>query len=305
MKILETDQVTEPGAYRMLSGAYHRDPVKPAPSLSSGLARKMLSSTPLHVWTGHPRLNPSWAEDVGTDVTRVGSVAHRILLGAGSEFIELPFEEYRSKEAKAARDEVLAQGKVPIKSHQLERAALVAEAAREQLPAEAYREGETEIVIAARFGLTWLRAMLDGFDGVTVRDYKTTNGLASEDAATAQIARMGFDVQAAFYLHAIGLAFPELAGRLRFVFDFQESKKLPYALASYEVSEGDLAVAHRKVEEAIGRWAECIAAKQWPGYHSGVKRITLPDWHTRKWLDAELAEDDESSASWKFSGSGR
>ena len=305
MQIVNSTRIEKPGAYRMPSDTYHRDPVVPAPSLSSGLARLMLDASPLHVWTGHPKLNPAWQPDDPSRRLSLGSVAHRILLGAGAAFRVLPFDDYKKKDAQAARDAAFDAGLVPILAAQHALALEIAEAATGQLPAGLLEDGDAEVVVAAQDGPAWLRAQLDWWssDRIVAVDYKTTSGLASEGAFVSQLARMGYDVQAAFYLRVIARAFPDLAGRVRFLFIAQEIEP-PYALATYELSQADLFVAERKVDVAIDRWIECLREDTWPGYAPGVTRVSLPEWHTRKWLDTEISDGDSNKreGDWAFAG---
>ena len=79
---------------------------------------------------------------------------------------------------------------------------------------------------------------------------------------------------------------PELEGRLRFRFVFQEVEA-PFALAIGELTEGDLHVARRQVDAAITKWLECLTTGKWPGYPKHVQRIELPPWAHREWLDRE------------------
>lgn len=298
MQIIEANRIEKPGAYRMESRLYHADPCA-VPSLSSGLARLMLDASPRHVWHGHPALNPKWQPDDGTNRLALGNLVHHIVLGAGSKIAHLEgFDDYRKKDARALRDAAYARGEVPVLTHQLELATRIARATAEQTPAGIFQGGDSEVVIAAQDGEAWLRAMLDWWSGdrLTVVDFKTTAGLASEAAFVRAIASMGYDVQAAFYVRVISRAFPELAGRLRFLFMAQEIDP-PYALATYELSQADLFVAERKVDAAIDKWLACLRTDTWPGYQGGVTRVTLPEWHTRKWLDRELEDADAAPAS--------
>lgn len=307
IEIIDATKIERPGAYRMASRLYHADPVK-VPSLSSGLARLMLDASPLHVWTGHPALNPKWRPDDGSNRLALGSVVHQIALGAGAKIAHIEgFDDYRKKEAQVLRDAAYARGEVPVLTHQLELATRIARAAVAQVPPGIFSGGDSEVVVAAQDGTSWIRAQLDWWsaDRLTIVDYKTDGGLVSPEKWPAKCASMGYEVQAAFYLRAVSLAFPELAGRVRFLFVTQEIEP-PYALATYEVAQADLFVAERKVFAAVDRWAECLRTGEWPAYPRGVQRVTLPEWHTKRWLDQELSDGEsngeKSEGSWAFAG---
>ena len=92
---------------------YHADRFFAEPTLSSGIANMIYNTTPKHAWTAHPRLgrtprNPTKEMDLG-------SVAHEIILGKGGGYVVSPFDEFRTKEAKAWRDETLESGATVIK----------------------------------------------------------------------------------------------------------------------------------------------------------------------------------------------
>src|SRR5258708_36195115 len=91
---------------------YQRDPApKLVPgckaSLSSHLAHTLLTGSPLHAWTDHPKLNPKWKEDDDKKFD-LGAAAHKVLLEAKTfpcdpEAVRvacLPFDDYRTKDAQ-------------------------------------------------------------------------------------------------------------------------------------------------------------------------------------------------------------
>jgi hypothetical protein len=72
---------------------------------------------------------------------------------------------------------------------------------------------------------------------VLIVDYKTTEGAVDAHACERRIADMGLQIQAAAYIDAVETLSPELQGRVRFIFQWQEQKP-PYALSSpIEMSE--------------------------------------------------------------------
>lgn len=304
-EIIDSAKVTKAGAYRMSAGEYHGDPC-PKPSLSSSVARILLDASPAHAFHAHPRLNPNFQPDDGNRRLAVGEACHALLIGRGAQIANIDFDSYRKDAAKEARDAALERGEIPILATDLQLANEIVSAARRQLPSEILRaNGDGEVVVAAEIDGAWCRVMLDWWseERRDVVDYKTTIGRATEAAFSRQAGQMGYDVQDAFYQRVIREAFPQLAGRTRFLFVVQEIEP-PYALATFEISEADRYVADRKVSAAIYGWRSCLEADRWPGYPSGVQRITLPEWHSRRWLDAEL-NGDEPSAAWALAGGER
>src|SRR5262252_7762054 len=128
-------KVTEPGFYMMPAATYHRDPC-PEPSLSNSIAKLLVYKSPEHGFHNHPRLNVGHRN--GGDAQRIaeiGSVAHKLLLGAGAEIVEIPFADYYKGDAKDARANAYAAGNLPILQPDLERCYEMAAVARKRFPA--------------------------------------------------------------------------------------------------------------------------------------------------------------------------
>lgn len=296
IKISTSNTVTLPGAYRIDEAAYHRDPC-PAPSLSSSLGRVFLDAAPIHVWEGHPRLNPLWVPKPPKKHLDLGSACHRLLLDAGARIHVIDAPDFKTKAAREARDDALNRGETGILARQYDEALHIVDAARRQvdIPALVAGRGDAEVTIASTEpDGAWLRCRPDWWseDRLTVVDYKTTSGYASENEFRRQVERLGYDFQDSFYRWVITRVFPELAGKLAFVFVVQETSP-PYALATFELSDADRSVADRKVSWAVTQWSQCLAADVWPGYPRGVQRLVLSDWHHRRWLDRELADEGD------------
>jgi hypothetical protein len=282
------------GACRMKESDYHADPC-PGISLSSSIVKVLLDARPAHAWQIHPRLNSDWKPNKANLAMSMGSVCHRLFLGAGSELIEINADNYRKKEAQTKRDNATRSGCVPVLSRQLAEAQEIVREARAQLvEMELDMEaGDSEVVVAYEDPSGgWFRCMLDWWsnDRRMIVDYKTTERLASASSFARHACQMGYDIQDAFYQYVVGAAFSQLAGRLQFVFLVQEINP-PYALAAYEIAEADRTVATRKVAHAVNIWFECLRKNSWPGYPRVVQRISLPDWHHRQWLEREMGEE--------------
>jgi hypothetical protein len=284
------------GAFRIPEKDYHADPC-PTASLSSGIVKKLVHETPAHAWYAHPRLNPDWRPDAGSRRMALGSACHSILLGRGSLLGVIDADNYRTKAAQAGRDEAVEMGLVPILKKEHERAVTIVKAAHQQLIDHGFGHiaegsGSAETVVARETLDGWKRIMIDWWsdDRTTLVDYKTIDGSASPDAFARRAAQMDYDIQAAFYMRVVGETFPSLAGRLKFLFVVQEIDP-PYCLSVCEIAESDRTVAERKVLAAEKVWFECLDSGKWPGYPTGVQRVTMPVWHTNAWLEKEA--DDE------------
>lgn len=291
MQITQHDdgQVGAPGFYRMPEAVYHADPA-PMPSLSSSIARTMLDRSPLHAWHAHPRLNPAHEAEESTRLD-LGSIAHRLVLGAGADLEIIEAEDYRTKAAKEARDAAREAGRIPCLRSQFHQVAEMAEAARpvfhELFGGEPAVRAHAELVMIWREGPVWCRGMIDAIShDLRVRaDYKTT-----ADAAPAVFGRRlydaGYHFQEAFYERGLAAMDPEGRGR-RTSFVIAQEIDPPYAVSVHRVDAAGRMIAAKQAAAAIGMWTRCMETGEWPGF-PGINTPELPTWHETSWLGREM-----------------
>jgi len=281
----------EEGFYEDITAAtYHADPCQ-APSLSSSIAKILIEKTPLHASQAHPRLNPMLEPDADKKFA-VGSVAHELLLGKGSGFEVLDFNDYRSNAAQQARDDAAAAEKTPILKEQFDRASHLEMAARYKLQDQGIEldKHTNELVAVWKEGDAWCRLMADSFDNNrTIYDIKTTERGLSDSAIAKTIVNLCYDLQAAFYIRGFTKLRPELEGRLRWRWIFIEAEA-PFEVKVVELPSVAQEIGARKADYAIRKWQHCMAMDEWPGYPRAPQSIELPAWYEAIWLDREHAE---------------
>lgn len=285
------------GLHQLPSADYHRDPA-PAPSLSSTLARLLLNRSPRHAWHASPRLNPDW-QPTEKKAYDIGRAAHRMVLGCGDDFAEVPADllsddgAARSKVAREWMAQARAEGLTPLKGDEVARIQEMADAVQSRLSCMGitFAPGRSEVAAMAQVDGIWCRAMVDHAPidpRLPLYDLKTTTD-ASPEAVVRTINAYGYDVQAAHYLDTWEAATGE---RRKFRFVFVEKD------APHEVFVGDLMdrpgadgdwmeTARSKAREARRIWGECIAANEWSGYPARVGIIAAPIWHGNDWADRE------------------
>jgi hypothetical protein len=290
-------KITEPGLYDMDPEDYHADPC-PVPSLSSGIARRLLDASPRHAWTAHPRLNPEH-EPTERGIFDFGSAAHRLLLGKGRDISVVEADDWRTKAAKELRDDARAAGRTPVLAKDYERAVTMVRAARPQIKAiptlaRAFGdEGKSEVVIAGTEAGVWYRGMadrllIDGAD-VIMCDYKTTGASAHPAAVSRRLFDAGYDFQAGFYRRLLALIRPE-AHRFRFVLVTQENEP-PFALSAVELDHASWILAEKRVRAALGLWKRCVESDDWPCYPAAIATAELPGFIESAWLDREVNDE--------------
>jgi hypothetical protein len=286
-------RVTWPGFYRMSAAQYHAD-CCPEPSLSASMAKVLLDKSPKHAWTAHPRLNPDHAPQNETKFD-FGSAAHEILLGKGAGLVEVDADDWRTKAARAERDDILAAGKQPILIADMARAKALADAARRQLDACGLAHvfadpSRSEIVMVWRDeGGIWCRSMLDWNwiepPGLTVYDLKTASN-AHPSSLGFRIADYAYELQAGFYERGLATLLPDLLGRVTWRWVFVEDKE-PFALSVAELDGAGKTIGAKKAAAAVALWGECVRTGEWPAWPAGVHRVEYPMRAEEQWLARE------------------
>lgn len=278
--------IAEPGVYDLTAEEYHSDPCF-EPSLSNSIAKLLVSRTPRHAWAAHPRLNPAY-EAEHADKFDLGSAAHAFMLNDELAFAVIDADDWRTKEAKAIRDDAREAGKIPLLKEQWERVQMMVRSGRRQLDAHkeasnAFTNGSPEKTLIWKEGDVWCRARLDWApnSGPFFDDYKTTSASADPDEWARILFSLGFDMQAAFYLRGIKALGLHKDPQFRFV--VQELSE-PFALCVMGLVPAALDLAEHKVARAIDIWRTCLKANYWPGYPDRTCYIEAPAWHEAQFL---------------------
>jgi hypothetical protein len=257
---------------------YHRDKT----SLSVSGAKKLIPpSCPAKF---------KWELDHGQPYKRefdVGHAAHRLVLGVGEELELLDFPDFRTKEARAARDEARDEGKVPVLADDYIKVDGMARAIRAHPLASAlfnpeYGRPEQSIYwkdeptgIRRRGRLDWLPDTDGG--RLIVPDFKTA--VSSEPGAIAKaVASYGYMMQARWYMD--GVLALGLAESVSFVFVFVE-KTPPYPVTVVELDDEALLIGGVLNRQALSIYKLCTDNDHWPGYSDQVELISLPRWYAK------------------------
>lgn len=286
-----------PGVHDISAERYHADLLRPEPTLSSTLARKILNQSPLHAWTHHPRLNPNW-ESSDRKTFDIGRAAHRAVLGKGGDYLAYPPELLASngaastKEAKSWAEDVRTKGGTPLKQDEVDQIGVMAEVCHAKLAGMGIRldPSRSELTALAEIDGVWCRAMIDNAPPdprLPLYDFKTCED-ASPEACRRAVEGYGYDLQMAHYLAVWNAATGESRD---FLFIFQE-KAAPYEvgvvrlLANRGHSEDWLEDAHEKAALARTAWADGLRTGVWPGYPATIIEVGATPYYRQKWQDA-------------------
>lgn len=272
-----------PGVYDWPGEAYHADPVPGGSARSTTLRTILRAGGPALV--DHEARYPRHSSAFD-----YGGAAHRYVLGKGDEVVEVPFDSWRTNDAKAMRREARAAGRRPL---------LAAEVVKARRLAEVVRSHPIAGPLFTACGtpersVTWIddetgetcRMMLDLFphlDGPGVRvagDLKTTTSVELRDVV-GTVVKYGYHQQVAFGLDGLAtLGLVEVDFLLVFV-----TKEPPHLVRTVRIPPELLDVGRRRNRRALDRWSWCRDTGEWPPLPAAIDDLTPPAW--------ALREDDE------------
>jgi PDDEXK-like domain of unknown function (DUF3799) len=270
---------------------YHADPCAGGPSLSHSVATTLLNRSPKHAWLEHPRLGGTRRPP--TSAMDEGALLHRLLLGKGADFQLLNAPDYKTKWARELRDEVRAEGKIPILTHDYHDLMEVTRRVSARCAELGFAlDGRSEVAIEfteeSKHGLVTCRCMIDHVrdEQLQLIDLKRVANVNPRDLPRA-IAEYGYDIQRAAYLRAYELLTGQ-TGRAEFVFLFFEPEP-PYEVVPAFLGGPSRHYGDSRWQRAVDLWGKLLAegTYPWPGYSEGAIVIDVPPYA----LTLELGSD--------------
>lgn len=296
-------KITAPGIYRDISEADYRADPCPEPSLTQSICKVLLDHSPLHAMFEHPRLAPPDQDEEAEKYFKamaIGNACHKALLGRGKEIVVIQADDFRTKAARAKRDEATGKGQVPILEGHMADVEVMLNAARVQLlnheDSDAFSNGSGEVMLAWTEDGVWYRALVDWltFDMLTVDDFKSTGMSVAPHVLGMRAENAGWPIQAAFIERGLDFLHPQSAGRRRFRFVAQENYR-PYELVVAHMDEHWMTMGRKKVAAADRLWRAAITTGKWPGYGRRAIVPEYPAWAENRWLEREEIEFSENN----------
>lgn len=279
------------GIHDISAERYHADDLCAMPTLSSSIAAILLSQSPRHAWTAHPRLNPAF-EPENKKAFDIGHAVHTLVLGDGRKIQVINADDYRKKDAQAARDAAYVEGRIPVLAADMVHVNAMYAAVRAQLAAhqdasDAFTDGKPERTLIWQERGVWVRARADWMPNNPARpwdDMKTSSTSANPESWVRKIYDLGADIQCALYRRGIRALFGVENPSFRFVVAETEP---PYALSVIGLTPAAIDLADRKMDEALDIWAWCLKNDKWPGYPARTAYVDPPVYAERQWLERE------------------
>lgn len=273
----------EDGIYSGISDTdYHGDHT----SLSSSGVRALLppSSPEIFAFQRQHPPNPKPEYDFGHG-------AHFEVLGEGSVIVEVPFENWQKNEAKAAREEAWAAGKVALLTKDIVKTKAMANVVHNHALAGALfkADGQAELSgywhdaetgVRLRFRTDWLCEIGGRIIGV---DYKTTTNAYPGHCAKSA-GDFGYHQQHAWYED--GLIQTEISEDPDFLLVFQ-SKTPPFPVTVARIKPHHVELGRRRNRQGINLYAQCVKSGVWPGYGEQIHNIEIPSYAAYR-QEAEL-----------------
>lgn len=258
------------------------------PALSQSTAHVLVTKSPAHAWHfhRHDRRRP-------TDEMVLGSVIDALILGGDCDrrvAVISGVDSFRKKEARALRDQAIAEGKIPVTQATVDKAASTADRIRDAIARVGIDFGACE----RQMSIFWeedgvqCRGRADAIsrDWTTVFDLKTTSNL-QPNGIGAHMVRYGYDIQAAAYVRALETLRPELAGRVKYVGVFVETEE-PHGVLLVELGGTMCELGTQRWQRALRIWRRHLESGEWPSYPAEPMRVEAPAWAMTAEFEAEL-----------------
>ncbi|WP_066904426.1 PD-(D/E)XK nuclease-like domain-containing protein [Mycolicibacterium houstonense] len=218
-----------------------------------------------------------------------GHVAHHLVLGKGSAFKVLDPEIHGLKadgtvaasprattDWRNAEKDARAQGLIPIHIDDYTKAKEMAEKVHKHPEAAPiFQRGHAEVSYYRTDPDTGtrLRCRVDWINE-EITDYKTSDTANPEDLER-KFHRLGYYMQAAWYIDLVTAITGTTAPRFRFVV---QEKTAPYVVTVLEYDTEAIEEGRRRNREAIHTYTACMETNTWPGYSDETVTLSLPHW---------------------------
>jgi hypothetical protein len=280
----QREEKMETGRQIMSFEDYLADPC-PKPSLSRSVIKDLIFKTPRHAFWNHPKLNNEFKPEESEKKFDIGTAAHSVFLQGDNIAVCLDFDDWRKKEAQAARDEARAQGLIPLLEKQYDGVMAMVEVARIALLTSELnvdlKDGESEVTYIWKEGETYCRIRPDWIhnNSTIIFDYKTTAQSANPEPYSRIIVNNALDIQDAFYRRGVN----KVEGTTPDFYFMVQEVEPPYLCSFIELDLQFKDMGEEKVKRGLHLWRECMKSGAWPSYSNRIYTIEPPSYALAGW----------------------
>lgn len=216
-------------------------------------------------------------ERTPTPAMILGSATHAFILGDDDDVVALDVENFRTVDARKARDEALDAGKYPLTNEQHDQARAMADAAKRNPDvAPLIANGKSEVSFFTEHERTEqpMRGRVDWVDEAAHRivDFKTTDS-ADPEVFSRQAGRMGYHVSAAHYGDSWGRHAGTGSWEVLFVLI---ERDYPHTTSVVRLGRGSLDLGRAAIERGIKTFRKFTMTDRWDTPWPGITTIDLP-----------------------------
>jgi hypothetical protein len=266
-------------------------------ALSAGMIWAIDSECPLKAWLASP-WNPECKVDNAPHFD-IGTAAHLAVLEPSflaERVVVHEWDDYRTKDARAARDAAYAQDKTPLKPAEWAVVQGVQAAVQDRNKSRAAElfaaRGTAEVTLTWRWDDLPCKCRPDflaGNNGYII-DLKTAN-TCNPRAVARKAFNEGWFVRAAWYMAGVQAVTGVLPQKYLFVV---VEKDAPHLIEIYELDDRALIYGDQIIMRTLKRAAECLRTGIWPSYgDGGITKLALPSWAEFQRAEREEAGEFE------------
>jgi exodeoxyribonuclease VIII len=229
----------------------------------------------------------AWKASVKNEATaamQAGSVLDCLLTEPDkfeTRYVMSQYDEFRTNESKAWRQEMIDAGMTVLKQDQFD-------SAQDQLSAIKSKPEAAALLNGAQFQVAFRHKTKHPFaskglidilpnDGETIADLKTcqASALESKRALRKYIYDWMYHVQAGCYCDGYSIASGEERTRFKFIF---VTSTPPYRVAVVELPIAAIMFGADIYRNGVNRFATCLESNSWPSIWDGEVELDLPEY---------------------------
>ena len=236
----------------------------------------------MHAYHAH-RLLGNGKDEKYSEAKDRGNILEELIYGVNSgRLVALNHDNYKTKDAQQDRDLLREAGKIPVLKKDAEEYNALGLELLSQINSQGIHfsggkyQYHAEWTGESLIGPVDCHGYLDYWNSPIIYDLKTTTDVSPKKVQRLFV-DMGWDIAHAAYIEGMETMNPDLAGRIKMLFIVCEIDK-PFCIQLYEPDGMMISLGKNKWDTAKFIWKQCMDSGEWPGYFSGIGRISPTPW---------------------------